>query len=132
MFDKGDVEKTYDGPDVVAFADLESEVDEGGSITVEVQLISSKGLATSAVGATISVDAASTASAANYSLSATSVTIPSGSATASFTVNFPANSGLDVGDEVTLILNLAGSSGVEAATNLDQKIIFIDGVDDTP
>ena len=131
LFDKGDVEKSYDGPDVVAFADLESEVDEGDDLTVEVQFISSKGLANSDVTVTISVDGSSTAQAAHYSLSATSVTIPSGSATATFTIDFPADSGLNSGDEVTLVLTLDGGS-VAAAENLDTKVIYIAGVDDTP
>lgn len=128
LFDKGDVEKAYDGPDVVAFADLQSEVTEGNSLTVEVQFISSQGLANSDVGVSLSVDGSSTAPASTYTLSTNSVTIASGTATAEFTVDFPTNSDIGSDDEVTLIINLS-SSDVAASENLDSKTIFISGVD---
>src|SRR6056297_137474 len=77
LFDKGDVEKSYDGPDVVAFADLQSTVNEGSSLTVEIQLISSQGLANSDVGVSVSVDGNTNAPASTYALSSNSVTIAS-------------------------------------------------------
>lgn len=133
LFDEGATQQAYDGPDVVAFFPLESEVDEGDSMTMEVQFISRDGLAQSDVSVTISVDGESSAQAGQYSLSTTSLTIPSGSASATFTVDFPSDSGLDAGDEVVLLLNLStGAAEVETAVNLDQSTIFIEGVDDTP
>lgn len=126
MFDKGDVDKSYDGPDVVGFSDLQSTVDEGTETTVEVQLISSNGVADSDVN--VSISAEGDAPASTYSLSSNSVTIASGSVSAELTVTFPDNTDISDGDEVTLILNIS-SSDVEAEETLDSKTIFIRGVD---
>ena len=132
LFKKGDVEKAYEGPDVVGFKPLQTTVNEGGSdATIEVQLISSQGLASSDLTVNLSVDGGSTAAAANYTLNSSSVTISSGTASATFTVSFPADSGLDAGDEVTLLINISGGD-VAASENLDQTTIYIQGVDDTP
>ncbi|MGK7369190.1 MAG: hypothetical protein ACNS64_03155 [Candidatus Halalkalibacterium sp. M3_1C_030] len=125
LFDKGDVEKAYDGPDVVAFADLQSTVNEGSSLTVEIQFISSQGLANSDISVSLSADGAP---ASTYSLSTNSVTIASGSASAEMTIDFPSNTDISSGDEVTLTVTLS-SSDVEASENLDTKTIFIRGVD---
>jgi len=125
LFDKGDVEKSYDGPDVVAFADLQSEVTEGTSLTVDIQFISSQGLANSDISVSLSAEGAP---ASTYALSTNSVTIASGTATASMTIDFPTNGDIGDGDEVTLTVTLS-SSDVAAAENLDTKTIFISGVD---
>ena len=128
LFDKGEVEKAYDGPDVVAFADLQSTVNEGSSLTVEVQFISSQGLANSDVSVSVSADGESTAPAGTYALAANSVTISSGTASAEITVDFPTNAEIGDGDEVVLLLTL-NSSDATPSENLDTKTIFIRGVD---
>lgn len=131
MFDKGDVEKAYDGPDVVGFKPLQATATEGGSdVTIEVQLISSEGLASSDITVNLSVDGESSATAANYTLNSNSVTIASGTASGEFTVSFPADSGLDDGDEVILLINISGGD-VPAGENIDQTTIFINGVDES-
>lgn len=128
LFDKGHTERAYDGPDRIGLFPETAESEEGSSVEIEVQYISSQGLANSDVNANIVVDnEATTAEEAHYELSTTSVTIPSGSATTSFTVNFPADSGLDEGDEVILVLNLEGET-VEAGDNINTTTIFIQGV----
>lgn len=126
IFDQGDVEKAYEGPDVVGFSDLQSTVTEGSSRTVEVQLISSNGVATSDVN--VSITAEGNAPASTYSLSSNSVTIASGAVSAEFTVTFPSNTDIGDGDEVTLILTISDSD-VPAEENLKSTTIFIRGVD---
>ncbi len=126
LFSTGDTEKTYEGPDQVAFFPLQSIADEGTDVSIEVQFISESGLATSDVPVSISVvDSASTAGPDDYSLSSNSVTIASGSATASFTVTLNADDDTDA--EELLVLNLE-AEGVEVAENLRTANIFIQGV----
>lgn len=138
LFDKGDTEKTYEGPDVVEFKPLQMEIPVGinsdgtyseTSRELRVQLISSQGVASSDVNVNFSVDGSSTADASLYNLSSTSVTIPSGSALTTFTITIPANGSLTVGDEFTVILNIGEVTGAEAAAELDQTTIYIQGVD---
>lgn len=129
LFDKGDTEKAYNGPDVVAFKPLSSEVSEGSSTTIEVQFISSEGLTSSDL--TVNFSVGGTADPAHYNIpGGNSVTIPSGSASAEVTINFPADSGLDEGDEETLELTLEGTDDVQAAENLKTTTIFIQGVNE--
>lgn len=132
LFDKGDTEKVYDGPTVVGFSPLETETDEGdGAITIEVQLIGEQ--RGSDLPVNFSVDGASSTAVAgtHYNLTSSSpVTIASNSSIATISINILADSGLESGDEVRLILTLEGSpgEGVEAAENLDSATIFIAGV----
>lgn len=126
LFDIGDTEKTYSGPDVVAFKPLQAEVTEGSSLTMEVQLISANGLASSDISVSLGVDGESTAEADQYTLSSNSVTIASGSAIVEFTIDFPSNTSLEAGEESTLILNITDSS-VGIAEELDTTTIFITG-----
>lgn len=138
LFDKGDVEKTYTGPDLVEFKPITAEVpvviaSDGthGQVSseIKVQLISSEGLASSDVSVSYSVDPSSTATDGHYNLSATSVTIPSGSASASFTITVPSDADIQVGDEFTVILNMDEVNGAEPAEELDQSTIYIQGVE---
>ncbi|HEX6982920.1 MAG TPA: hypothetical protein VF181_09175 [Balneolaceae bacterium] len=138
LFNKGDVEKVYTGPDLVEFKPLTTEMQivvdslgnhSGGVAELKVQLISAEGLAESDVAVSFSVDGSSTATDGHYNLSATSVTIPSGSATTSFTITVPSDANIAVGDEFTVILNMGEVSGAVAAENLDQAIVYIQGVE---
>lgn len=127
LFDKGDAEAVYDGPDVVGFFPLQQEVSAAsGSASVEIQLISSEGLATSDLSIAFSVDGASTAVAGtHYNLTTSSpVTISAGTATANVQIALVDGS-VPAGEEVRLILNLEGGSGVEPSVNLAQSTTFI-------
>ncbi|MEQ9264931.1 MAG: hypothetical protein RLN81_06910 [Balneolaceae bacterium] len=93
LFDKGDVEKTYDGPDQLAFFPLEDNNNLSAtntSTTIQVQLISADGVASSDIAVNFSANASSTARAGtDYSFATPSpITISAGEATADITVNF--------------------------------------------
>lgn len=93
LFDKGDVEKTYDGPDQVGFFPLEDNNNLGCAVqstTIQVQLISSNGTARSAVPVNFSAAGGSTARATtDYSFGTPSpVTIAAGETTANIDINF--------------------------------------------
>lgn len=127
LFSTGDTELTYEGPDQVAFFPLQTIADEGTTATIEVQLITAEGLATSDVTVGISVDSeASTVDGDDYSLSTNSVTISSGTATSTFTVTL--SNDADDAEEV-LVLNLT-SDNVQVAENLSTARIFIQPVAD--
>lgn len=91
-FDKGDVEKVYDGPDQVALFPVQDVTNIGcnaQSTSVEVQYISASGLASSDVSVNFSVGAASSAVAGtHYTIESSPVTIPAGSATTDIDINF--------------------------------------------
>ncbi len=95
LFDDGDVENTYDGPDQVAFFPLESNPEPSCLTTtsgvVEVQFISSNGLANSGVSVSFSAGALSTANAGvDYNFVTSSpLTIPAGSASADIDLEYP-------------------------------------------
>ena len=127
LFDKGDVEKGYEGPDTVGFSSLNNTANEGTDVPMEVQLISENGLAQSDVTVNISVSSESTAEPEDYSLSANTVTISSGSATAGFTVSLNSDDGDDDAEE-TLILNLS-ADGVQVGENISTATIFIQNAD---
>ena len=93
LFDKGDVEKTYDGPDQVGFFPLEDNNNLGCAVqstTIQVQLISSNGTARSAVPVNFSAAGGSTARATtDYSFGTPSpVTIAAGETTTDIDINF--------------------------------------------
>lgn len=93
LFDKGDVEKTYDGPDQLAFFPLEDNNNlsaTNNSTTIQVQLISKDGVASSDIAVNFSANASSTARAGtDYSFATPSpITISAGEASADITVNF--------------------------------------------
>lgn len=127
LFDKGEVEKTYDGPDVVEFFPLQQEVDlaEDATATIAVQLIGAQ--RTSDLSVSYSVDSGnSTAEAGtHYNITTPSpVTITSGSSSVDIEVDLIDGSLVD-GEEVTLTLILEGGDGVEASANLDTSVLFI-------
>lgn len=130
LFDKGDVEKSYDGPDIIGFKPLEVEVDEGSSQTMTIQLISSNGIAGGDLTISFVVDEESTANENHYDINSNSVTIGQGETSASFDINFPEDSGLDEGDEVELLLTLESGEGFEAGENIKTTTIFIQGVNE--
>lgn len=109
LFDKGDVEKTYDGPDQLAFFPLEDNNNlsaTNNSTTIQVQLISKDGTASSDISVSFSANASSTARAGtDYSFATPSpITISAGEATADITVNF-----------VVTTINAVGVTGVADA-----------------
>lgn len=124
LFDKGDAEAVYDGPDVVEFAPLQSEVTAGATRTIKVQLISSEGLASSDLSISFSVDGASTAVEGTHFniVSSSPVTISAGTASTDVVIATIAGS---APERVRLTLNLEGGSGVEASPNLATHNMFI-------
>lgn len=126
LFDKGDVNNTYDGPAQIEFKPLQQEANQNsGSFTVAIQLIGEQ--RNSDLQVSFNVDGSSTAvSGTHYTLSSTSATIASGTSSATVTVSL-VDGNLAAGEEVTLILNLEDSGDVAAAPNLDQSTTFIFG-----
>lgn len=93
LFDKGDVEKTYDGPDQVGLFPLQDSNNLGCNVqstTIQLQLISSNGVAASDVPINFSAAGGSSARATtDYSFgTASPVTIPAGGTTVDIPVNF--------------------------------------------
>jgi hypothetical protein len=124
LFDEGDMNKTYDGPDVVAFYPLQLQTRVvNNQAVVQVQLIGPH--RSSDLSVRFSVDGSSTAVAGtHYNLATSSpVTIPANASTANIVVNMVPGS-LAAG-EVRLILNLDGADGVAASENLKRSTIFI-------
>lgn len=126
LFDKGDTEKAYDGPDQVAFRTLENEITEGETQTLEVQFLSSEGEASSDVSVSLSVSADGV-SADSYSVSSTSVTIPSGSTETTVTVETSDDPDLDSGDEATISLTIDSAEGAQVAPNFSTTTVFVQG-----
>ncbi len=93
LFDKGDVEKSYDGPDQVGLFPLQDSNNLGCNVqstTIQLQLISSNGVAASDVPINFSAAGGSSARpTTDYSFGAASpVTIPAGGTTVDIPVNF--------------------------------------------
>lgn len=126
LFDKGDAEKVYSGPDVVEFFPLQRQINIGttASTTVAVQLIGPQ--RSSDLTIDFQVAGTSTAVAGTHYNIATSspVTIPAGSSSATIQINVVAGS-LNPGQEVRLDLELLGGQGVEPAENLKTSRIFL-------
>ncbi|MDR9388468.1 MAG: Calx-beta domain-containing protein [Balneolaceae bacterium] len=125
LFDNGDNEKVYNGPDVVGFFPLEQTISASttSGTSVEVQLIGEQ--KTSDVSVSYAVHSSTTAtSGTHYTVSGTSVTIPANSSTADINVGLSPGD-LTPGQEVKLVLELQGGSGLQASENLKLATIFI-------
>lgn len=125
LFDKGDVEKTYDGPAVVAFYPLQKTVrtSTSPSTSVQVQLIGEQ--RSSDLSVTYQVGSASTAVAGtHYTLNVSPVTISGNTSTADITIGL-IDGALAAGQEVALVLELQGSADVPASENLKQSVVYI-------
>ena len=125
LFDEGDNKKVYDGPDVVGFFPLEQTLSASSTsgTTVEVQLIGEQ--KTSDLSISYGVHSSTTAtSGTHYTVSGSSVTIPANSSTADINVGI-APGDLAAGQEVKLVLELQGGSGVEPSENLKLATIYI-------
>lgn len=123
LFDEGDVKGTYDGPNQVAFFPLESNNNDGDTITIEVQLITSSSKGSSSditVNFTTGGDAVS---GTDYTIAGgTSVTIPAGEFTADITINALNNPG---NGEVLLTLTMDSADGAQIAANLSESLVYI-------
>jgi hypothetical protein len=125
LFDKGDVEKSYDGPPVVGFFPLQQEASiANNTATVQVQLIGEQRSSDLAVN--FSVNGSSTAVAGtHYNLATSSpVTIAANSSTVNIVINLVAGS-LEAGQSRTLLLDLGGGQGVDASVNLARASVVI-------
>lgn len=126
LFDKGDTEKAYTGPDQVAFKTIENEIDEGGSQTLEVQLISSEGTIDSDVEVEFSVSSTDNYSSDYFSVTGSPVVIEAGSASTTIQVDTSDDPDFDSG-EAEIVLDITGSNGPEVATNLSTSTVFVAG-----
>lgn len=126
LFDKGDVEKVYDGPSVVEFFPLSRTVNIGTtpSTSIAVQLIGRQRSADLPVAFT--VDGTSTAVAGtHYTISTPSpVTLAANSSSVNVVINFIAGS-VPAGQERRLVIDLVGADGVAPSANLKRATIFI-------
>lgn len=128
LFDKGDVEKVYDGPPQVEFFPLQQEVSlADGSATVEVQLIGEQQSSDLSVNFNVNGESSTAEAGVHYNIVTSSpVTISSGTSEVVVEIELIEGS-LEAGEEVELYLDLEGADGAEAAPNLDQALIYIQG-----
>jgi hypothetical protein len=125
LFDKGDVEKTYDGPPQVGLFPLQQEVSEiSGVATIEVQLIAPH--QTSAINVSVSADESSTAQAGvHYNILTPQVTVEPGSSTVDVEIEVIDSGIFPPGTSSrSLRLNI-DSADVEIAANLRQSNLII-------
>lgn len=126
LFDKGDVEKEYDGPAQVEFKPLQQEVSEiDQAAAVRIQLIGEQ--PSSDVTVNVEVDGASTAQAGvHFNLTSTQATITANSSTVDLPVQIIDSGVFGASGEVALVLNITSASNdVQVAENLSQATVFI-------
>lgn len=131
LFDKGDVEKSYEGPAVVAFKPLNLEASlASGSVSVEVQLIASEARSADLpISFSVSSEVEETTAVAgvHYTIATSSpVTLSSGSWTTNVTLNLIEGS-LEEGETVDIRLILEGGPDVPAEETLNTSDIRISG-----
>jgi hypothetical protein len=127
LFDKGDVEKSYDGPALLEFKPLQTEVNlADGEASIAIQLIGEQ--RPSDLSVSFSVDDESTAEEEIHYviLTPSPVTLSSGTSATEIVIELIEGS-LGSGESVRLTLDLEGSSEVEPAENLKTSDIFISG-----
>lgn len=125
LFDEGDNKKSYNGPTVVGFYPLEQTVRASSTAgtSVEIQLIGEQ--QSSDLSISYGVHSSTTATAGtHYTVTGSSVTIGAGTSTADVNVGISAGD-LAAGQEVKLVLELQGGSGVEPSENLKLATIYI-------
>lgn len=127
LFDKGDVEKTYDGPTVVGFFPLQREATlASGATSVQVQLIGEQRTSDLAVNYTVSGSSTAVAGTHYTITSPSPVTIAAGTSTVNIGISLIAGS-VPAGQNRVLILELQGGQGVEASANLATARVIIRG-----
>ena len=127
LFDKGDTEKTFEGPDTVGFKPLQSEITEGDDLTLEVQLISENGTASSDISVNISASVVSTPdgeSFTSYSVPS-SATISSGEVATTVTLTTSDDPNLD--GEAQLEITLESANGAQVGENISTSTVFVAG-----
>lgn len=126
LFDPGHTDRTYDGPDQVAFGTLNNEINEGETQTLEVQIITSEGVASSDI--TVDLSVGGSANSDYYSVSSTSPTIPSGEASTTITIETEDDPDLGEDEEATIEFTIDSAEGAEVAPNLSNSILYVGGV----
>jgi hypothetical protein len=127
LFDKGDVEKTYDGPTVVGFFPLQREATlASGATSIQVQLIGEQRTSDLAVSYTVSGSSTAVAGTHYTITSPSPVTIAAGTSTVNIGINLIAGS-IAAGQNRVLILELQGGEGVDASANLATARVIIRG-----
>lgn len=124
LFDEGDVEKTYDGPTLVAFFPTQQEISlADGSASVEVQLIGEQRSSDLAVSFSVSGESTAQAGVHFNILTPSPVTLPANSSTVDIQIETIPGSLAE--GEATLILNLEGGDGVAASVNQATHTAFV-------
>ena len=129
LFNDGETYYNTDDPKV-EFVPLTAQYTLGatqsGSYTINAQLIGEQRSEDLALSVVV-IDSLTTAQeGVQYSLLATSVTIPADSSSAAFTIDI-SGEGLQAGETARLVLELQGTDEVEAAENLDSHTLVIQG-----
>jgi len=129
LFDDGETYYNTDDPQVEFYPltqQLTLGATEESSYTINAQLIGEQRNAALELSVIV-VDSLTTAQqGVQYSLPSTSITIPADSSTAAFTIEV-SGEGLDAGDVAQLVLELQGTEEVQAAENLNQHTLIIQG-----
>lgn len=112
-------------PEVNFATAAQASIDESGTITVTVQLSAPSG---STVTVPFSIDAASTATAGDYTISASPIAIPSGSTTGSATITIAADA-IDEASE-TVVVNLGTPTNATLGATAQHVATITD--DDNP
>jgi hypothetical protein len=129
LFNDGEV--TYDGPSKVEFKPesntLTLSPDSSTTVPVLVQLIGEQRNEDLTVSFTVN-EGSTAEEGTHYNLpSSSSVTIPAESSSAEIIIDAMGDSGLDPGDTVQLMLELQGTDQVEAAEELKDYTLTIQG-----
>lgn len=129
LFDKGDVEKSYDGPPIVGFFPLQAEANlSDGSISIEVQLIAKEARSSDLpVAFHVNAEETTAVEGVHYTISTSSpVTLSAGSWTTQVTLDLIEGS-LEPGEFVDLCLILDGGPDVPGEVTLNETDIRIQG-----
>lgn len=126
IFDEGDVERSYDGPPVVAFFPLETTARVSNpEVALEVQLIAPQREADLDVFFEVDTEASTAVEGTHFQfVDASPVTIEAGTSTTDLNIELLEDE--DTEEEVLLVLNITRTSAdVEPAENLRRANIFI-------
>lgn len=126
IFDKGDVERSYDGPPVVAFFPLETTARVNNpDVSLEVQLIAPQRETSLDVFFEVDTEASTAVEGTHFEFVSTSpVTIEPNTSTTDVDILLLEDE--DTDEEVLLVLNITRTSAdVEPAENLRRANIFI-------
>ena len=126
IFDEGDVERSYDGPPVVAFFPLQTNARVSNpEVALEVQLIGPQRDSALDVSFEVDTEASTAVEGTHFEfVDASPVTIAAGTSTADLNILLQEDE--DTDEEVVLVVNITGTNAdVDPAVNLRRATIFI-------